>query len=123
MSNLYSILSELCSESGISGYKMCKDLGIQPSIMTDLKMGRRSGVNAATADKIAKYFNVSVGYLLGNEKKPTAHEDDEVKDEFIAFYGKVKKDLSQDDIDDIKMFLQMKANKKKELDESKNKER
>lgn len=30
--------------------------------------------------KIADYFNVSVDYLLGNEKKPAATEDDELNE-------------------------------------------
>ena len=45
---------------------MCKDVGIQPSIMTDLKKGRRSSVKAETAQRIADYFHVSVAELLGN---------------------------------------------------------
>lgn len=69
MGDLYKRLAALCDERGISGYRMCKDVGIQPSIMTDLKMGRRSSVKAETADRIANYFGVSVGYLLGNEQK------------------------------------------------------
>lgn len=67
MGNLFTVLQKLCDEKGITGYRMCKDVGIQPSIMTDLKMGRRVGVNAETASKIANYFNVSVDYLLGKE--------------------------------------------------------
>jgi len=45
---------------------MCADTGISKSLMTDLKMGRKKGVNAETAQKIADYFDVSVGYLLGD---------------------------------------------------------
>lgn len=69
MSNVYNTLAALCQEHGITGYRMCKEVGIQPSIMTDLKMGRRKGVSAETADKIATYFGVSVGYLIGTEQK------------------------------------------------------
>jgi len=71
MSNLYDVLSTLCEEKGISGYRMCKDVGIRPSVMTDLKMGRRSGMRADTAQKIADYFGVTVGYLLGEEQEKT----------------------------------------------------
>lgn len=49
---------------------MCKDTGVQPSVMTDLKMGRRQTVKAETAARLAAYFDVSVDYLLGNEEKP-----------------------------------------------------
>ena len=61
MSNLYNRLQELCEEKGVSGYRMCKDVGIQPSIMTDLKMGRRASMKVETAQKVADYFGVTVG--------------------------------------------------------------
>lgn len=77
MSNLYERLLSLCNEKGIKGARMCTDLGMSKSLMTDLKSGRKKGVNAETAQKIASYFNVSVGYLLGEEEneKPTAQGD------------------------------------------------
>ena len=56
---------------------MCADTGISKGLLTDLKMGRRTGVSAKTAQKIATYFGVSVGYLLGEEqKKETATQMD-----------------------------------------------
>ena len=57
---------------------MCTDLGFSKSLMTDLKSGRKKGVNAETAQKIASYFGVSVGYLLGEEEKEEkpAQEDE-----------------------------------------------
>lgn len=78
MATLYETLAALCKDKGIKGARMCADLGISKSLMTDLKMGRKKGVNAETAQKIASYFNVSVGYLLGEEEKekPTIQEDD-----------------------------------------------
>lgn len=84
MSNLHEIISNLCAEKGIKGAKMCSDLGISKGLLTDLKMGRRSGVSAVTAQKIASYFGVSVGYLLGEEekedKKEKPTEDDRLSD-------------------------------------------
>lgn len=82
MSNLYSILSGLCAERGITAYRMCKDVGIQPSIMTDLKMGRRQSMKAETATKLADYFGVSVSYLMGREEtKKASAEAEAVKKE------------------------------------------
>ena len=78
MSNLYKKIYDLCEEKGIKGAKMCTDTGISKGLLTDLKMGRRTGVSAVTAQKIASYFGVSVGYLLGEEDKkiePTAQDD------------------------------------------------
>lgn len=91
MSNLYEVIHSLCTEKGISGYRMCKDTGVQPSILTDLKMGRRTTVKAETALKIANYFGVSVDYLLGKadekEKAPAKRQEpteDEIK---VALFG------------------------------------
>lgn len=119
MSILYERLSALCQEHGISAYRMCKDTGIQPSIMTDLKMGRRQSLKAETAAKIAAYFGVSVDYLLGNEEKPAAFDelDELVKDELVGFYGDVKKELTPGDIEDIKTLMKLRA----ELNRSKGK--
>ena len=61
MSDLYNRIISLCKEKNVSGYRMCKDIGIQPSILTDLKMGRQNGLSAKNADKMAAYFAVSVG--------------------------------------------------------------
>ena len=51
---------------------MCTDIGMSKGILTDLKKGRQSGISAANAQKIASYFDVSVGYLLGEEQKKEA---------------------------------------------------
>ena len=79
MVTLYERLSDLCNEKGIKGGRMCTELGFSKSLMTDLKSGRKKGVNAETAQKIASYFGVSVGYLLGEEEKeekPTVGDDE-----------------------------------------------
>jgi transcriptional regulator with XRE-family HTH domain len=77
LGTLYENIIALCNERGIKGGKMCTDIGMSKGILTDLKMGRQSGISAANAQKIASYFGVSVGYLLGEEqKKETAAEND-----------------------------------------------
>ena len=68
MGNLYDTIIALCESRDIKGGKMCTDIGISKGLLTDLKMGRRTGVSAVTAQKIAAYFDVSVGYLLGEEE-------------------------------------------------------
>lgn len=79
MGSLYKRIVALCDSRGIKGGKMCTDIGISKGLLTDLKMGRRTGVSAVTAQKIASYFNVSVGYLLG--------EEDEKKEQPTEFDG------------------------------------
>lgn len=86
MVTLYERLSSLCEEKGIKGGRMCAELGFSKSLMTDLKNGRKKSVNAETAQKIATYFGVSVGYLLGEEEKKEQSTESElsiIKKEFI----------------------------------------
>lgn len=69
MCNLYERIVYLCKQKGVSGSRMCLDLGMSKSILSDIKSGRKRGVSTATAQKMASYLNVSVGYLLGEEDK------------------------------------------------------
>ena len=87
MGTLYDNIIALCEKRGIKGGKLCSDIGISKGLLTDLKMGRRTGVSAVTAQKIASYFGVSVGYLLGeeDEKTPTDTGRREVSDDDIQF--------------------------------------
>ncbi len=72
MLTLYERLCYLCKQKGISGGKMCSDLGLSRSVMTDLKSGRKKGFSAEIAQKIAIYFGVSVAYLLGEETEESS---------------------------------------------------
>lgn len=69
MNPLYTTISTLCTQHGITGGKLCDELGLSRGLLTDLKMGRKKSLYAETAWKIANYFGVSVGYLLGLEDK------------------------------------------------------
>ncbi len=69
MCTLYERIQDLCKSKGVSGSRMCLDLGLSKSTLSDMKSGRKQGVSTTTAQKIASYFNVSVGYLLGEEEK------------------------------------------------------
>ena len=92
MVTLYERLNFLCKEREIKGAQMCRDLGMSKSLMTDLKSGRKKGVNAETAQKIASYFDVTVGYLLGEEEKekPTTPEGDGLSIEMQELVERIK---------------------------------
>lgn len=72
MSTLYERIIDLCIKKGVSGSKMCLDLGMSKSTMSELKAGRTKGISTATAQKIASYFGVSVDYILGSTVKKIA---------------------------------------------------
>lgn len=67
MCTLYERIQELCKKKGVSGSRMCLDVGLSKSTLSDIKNGRKKGVSTATAQKIAAYLDVSVDYLLGKE--------------------------------------------------------
>lgn len=96
MCTLHSRITELCKERGISGSRMCLDLGLSKSTLSDLKSGRKKSFTMETAHKIASYLNVSVGYLLGEEEKG------EKKEQPTGFDGLSKKQKSL-----IKKVMQM----------------
>ena len=77
MSVLYNRIMELCKAQNITGYRLCKDIGLTPAALTDLKMGRKKELSAKNTDKIATYFGVSVGYLLGTETEKAPIPEDE----------------------------------------------
>ena len=107
MGTLYENIAKLCEEKGIKGGKMCTDLSISKGLLTDLKMGRRSGISAKTADKIANYFGVSVGYLLGTEteKAPTPEGERQIskKDVMFALWGDTD-EVDEDDLADVQRY-------------------
>ena len=107
MGTLYENIIALCSERGIKGGKLCTDIGMSKGILTDLKMGRQTGISAVNAQKIASYFGVSVGYLLGEEemgiKKEQPTEYGELSDKLVELIDHVK-DLPEDK---IQMLLQV----------------
>ena len=93
MADLYENIQQLCLSHGIRPGRLCDELGISRGLMTDLKMGRKKGVSAQTAQKIAAYFGVSVGYLLGQEGSEAvpANPKKDILDEVdVAFYGDFK---------------------------------
>lgn len=91
MENLYLRIEALCEKRGIRPGRLCNDLGLSRGLVTDLKMGRKKGVNAETAQKIASYFGITVGQLLGQENSTDVLEQVD-----IAFYGEFK-ELDEDE--------------------------
>lgn len=107
MNSLYEKIISLCEEKGIKGGRMCTDIGMSKGILTDLKMGRQSGISTQNAQKIASYFGVSVGYLLGEDEKedkqkqPTEGELSIRKKEFMQKVA----NMSDDQIEKLERIL------------------
>lgn len=109
MANLYESILRLCERDGIRPGRLCDELGISRGLMTDLKMGRKKGVNAETAQKIASYFGVSVGSLLGIEgSDPVESHPEAVNLDLVdvAFYGNFK-ELSEEDKETVRDMVRI----------------
>lgn len=64
MSDLYKKIESLCQSRNLSVYRLCKEINIRGSVLSDLKNGRKKSLNTETLAKIANFFGVSVSYLL-----------------------------------------------------------
>ena len=64
----YDLFKKLCDDRNISVSKACIEMGLSRSIAAKWK-NTKTNPSAEVLPKIAKYFNVSVDYLLGAEKK------------------------------------------------------
>ena len=90
MSTIIETIDRLCEERGIKGSKLCDDLGISRSTLTELRKGRAKSLNIKKATLIANYFDVPLAYLLGETtdttppqtpKAPTLSKKDELLDD------------------------------------------
>ena len=107
MANLYESILSLCERDGIRPGRLCDELGISRGLMTDLKMGRKKGVNAETAQKIASFFGVSVGHLLGIEGSDAVSENHVNLDQIdVAFYGDFK-ELSEEEKETVRDMVRI----------------
>ena len=95
MCTLYERINELCKKKGVSGSRMCLDLGMSKSTLSDLKSGRKKSFTIDTAKKIASYLGVSVEYLSGEEKEKEPIVEDEFSErrkKLIDFASSVPED-------------------------------
>lgn len=98
MDDLYERIQTLCKKKGVSGGKMCLDIGLSKSTLSDLKHGRTKTLSTKNAQKFASYLGVTVGYLLGEEetkKSPAEPMLNEGEKMLIELFRKVPEDRQQ----------------------------
>lgn len=86
MSTLYERIEALCVQRGITGYRLCKDIGVSPNLMTELRTGRRDGISSRSASLIAQYFGVSSDYILYDESEA---KPDDAKQELLNLFDRM----------------------------------
>lgn len=102
MDTMYKRIDNLCKSNGISVAKMCKELKITRSCLSELNAGRTQTLSAINTNKIAKFFEVSSEYLTDGV------ENDEVNDndiKFALFNG--SEGITDEMFDEVKQFAEM----------------
>ncbi len=106
MENLYERIQSLCAEKNIRPGRLCDELNLSRSLITDLKMGRKKSVSAETAQKIASFFGVSVGFLLGQAAAASAAGSDILDQVDVAFYGDFK-ELNEEEKETVRDMVRL----------------
>ena len=83
MNELYVKLMILCDEKHITPYRMCQDIQLRQSAISDLKHGRKEYLSLSNMLKVAKYFDVSLEWLRGEEERTPFYKGNEKKEEEI----------------------------------------
>ena len=95
--------SELCKKKGKTPTGVAIELNVSRATVNYWKNGNVPKQD--TLIKIANYFNVSVDYLLGNEKqKNPATDSDEML--MFALYGGDNADITPGMLEDVRNFAQ-----------------
>ncbi len=100
-------LRELRKRCGITMKELGQVIGVAESTISQYETGKRQP-DYETLLKLGEYFGVSVDYLLGAEKKPTAESselDRQLEGVDFALYGEVK-DLTDEQKRDVLRFIQ-----------------
>lgn len=107
MSVLYERLKSICDKHGITGAELCRAIGYRSTnLLTELQYGRKKGISAETANKIAKTYNVSVAYILGEDDETSAQPTNSDEALMFALYGNDNKDITPAMLEDIRKFAQ-----------------
>lgn len=109
---------ELYDQKGKKPYELCNYLGITQSTMSSWKT-RHKNPAADQLEPIAKFFGVSVEYLVtGNEPEPIRYTTKQ-EDELLELFRALPESKRYEYIGDIKGFLRAYAESIKFADEQK----
>ena len=92
MNQSYETIISLCKDKGVTYNHVCKELGISPSTIGNLKSHPNRVLNAKYASMLADYFGVSVNHILyGEEQKKPVTKSDGVEIDYSVLSDEQKK--------------------------------
>ena len=65
---MYEIFEKLCSEKGVTPYRVCKETGITTASISNWKAGRNTP-KQDKLQKIAEFFGVTIEYLMTGKEE------------------------------------------------------
>ncbi len=109
MDSMYKLIEQLCQERGTNVTAMCRELDISRSVLSELKSGRTQVLSVTNTEKIAKYFGVSVSYLLGDTAETATEEEEEIREYLeqlktrseMRMLFRMTKDATKEDIEKV----------------------
>lgn len=113
MCKMYSRIEELCKNHGTDITKMCRELGIPRSSLSELKSGRAKSISADKVAKISEYFGVTAIYITDGVTS-TKNDANNITDNDIKFalFGG-DGEITDEMLDEVKSFAQFIKNKYK----------
>lgn len=129
MLTLYEKIDYLCKSLNTNVSKMCRELEISRSTLSELKAGRSKTLSTETLSKIANHFGITVDRLISDdlyqskldrqslrevfEQKETPTKVS-VRDEDIKFalFG-THDEISDDIMNDVREYAKFKLNQRK----------
>ena len=107
MNIIYERIITLCRERNTTYNAVCKELGIRPSVIGNLKSRENSVMKADNTVAFANYFGVSPDYLLGitdNRNIPQVRKDISEEDIRFALFG--GQDVTDAKWEEVKRFAE-----------------
>ena len=114
MGKLSDVIDARLKEIGIPGSKMCDDLHISRSTLTELRKGRSTTLKAEKAAAIASYLGLSVEELIGKEKLPT-QEGERPKSKLRSIARLEDSKITPEQDEQIADYIDFLLSKKKDL--------
>lgn len=104
-------LKELRTKAGLLQKDVANLLDVAVSTYSYWEKGTYD-IDLDNLNRLAKYYGVTIDYILCHDEMPTLKIPEEYKDLQVAFYDGIK-DLKQEDIDELVKFMEYLKSKKK----------
>lgn len=111
-----------CSQKGVSPSRAALDAGVSKSLVTKWKTNKVQDPSPDVARKLARYFNLSVSELLGEEEqkeKPLVNDDEELNEYLEVLKNRpemrmlfqLSKDATKEDVEAAVRIIEALRNK------------